>query len=188
MFYGGGLDMIFQMFIENKSYDSLAILNSDVVVHGQNFFKTLRQQLFSDNSLMVISPCVIQPGEAQSFWKQMHCWNSPTLRYVPFIDYNAPFMKREFVEKVGVFGSKYGWVQDLVTGMICQDNSWKIAVCDWVPIVHIGNGTVKETPKLSNYNLLAQQEMDGYFVEKNLVDRANQLKLQSINYTWPSNS
>jgi hypothetical protein len=186
MFYGGGLDMTLEMFIENKQYDSFALLNSDVILHGYNFYKTLRQQLFSQDDLMVISPCVIQPEKQQTFWKQMHCWNANELRYVPFIDYNAPFMKRAFAEKVGAFGSQYGWVQDLMTGIVCEDNNWKIAVCDWVPIVHIGNGTVKATPKLSNYNILAQEEMDKYFIEKGLVDRINQLKLKSIKYEYPN--
>jgi len=179
--FGGGLDMTLQLLIDSPEYDSLGFFNSDIILHGYNFVKTIRK-LFEIKELMVVSPCVIQPEKTQSFWKQMHCWNSKELRIVPFVDYNCPFMKREFVEKVKSFGSKYGWVQDMMTGIICEDNNWKIGVCDWLPVVHIGNGTVKDNPHLSNYNILAQQEMDEYFTKNNLMDRVNQLKLKSINY------
>ena len=182
--YGGGLDLGLQYFISETKYDSFTLLNSDLIIHGYNFFKTLRKLLFSEDDLMIVSPCVIQPIPNQCFWRQMHCWNSTQLRYVPFVDYQCAFMKRELAEKINVFGSHYGWVQDLMTGIICEDNKWKIAVCDWLPMVHIGNATVKDNPHLSNYNILAQQEMDQYFVSKGLVDRADKLKMKSIGYSY----
>jgi len=184
VYYGGGLDMALNLFIEDKQYDSFVLLNSDLIIHGYNFIKTLREELFKQDDLMIVSPCVIQPEPNQCFWKQMHCWNSTKIRIVPFVDYQCALMKREFAEKVQSFGSKYGWVQDIMTGIICEDNKWKIGVCDWLPIVHIGNGTVKDNPKVSNYNILAQQEMDRYFIEKGLTDRANQIKLKSVNYGY----
>ena len=182
--YGGGLDLGLQYFISETKYDSFTLLNSDLIIHGYNFFKTLRKLLFSEDDLMIVSPCVIQPIPNQCFWRQMHCWNSTQLRYVPFVDYQCAFMKRELAEKINVFGSHYGWVQDLMTGIICEDNKWKIAVCVWLPMVHIGNATVKDNPHLSNYNILAQQEMDQYFVSKGLVDRADKLKMKSIGYSY----
>ena len=118
----------------------------------------------------------------------MHNWNAKELRYVPFVDFQCALMKRQLAEKIGEFGSHYGWVQDLMTGIICEDNNWKIAVCDWTPVVHIGNATVRENPHLSNYNVLAQQEMDQYFSDKNLVDKANKLKLKSIGYKYDIHS
>lgn len=184
VFYGGGLDMAMQLFIENKEYDSMVLLNSDLIIHGYNFIKTMRELLFDRNDVVLVSPCVIQPTPQQCFWKQMHCWNADKLRIVPFVDFQCALMKRELVEKIGAFGSRYGWVQDLMTGIICEDNNWKIVVCDWLPIVHIGNGTVKDNPNLSNYNILAQQEMDQYFIDKNLTNRVNQLKMKSIGYKY----
>jgi len=182
--YGGGLDMSIQLFLENTDYDSFVLLNSDLIIHGYNFIKTLKEQLFKRDDLMIVSPCVIQPEKNQCFWKQMHCWNSTELRTVPFVDYQCALMKREFAQKVGGFGSKYGWVQDLMTGIICEDNNWKIGVCDWLPIVHIGNGTIKDNPNMSNYNILAQQEMDKHFMEAGLTDRVNQLKSKSMGYKY----
>lgn len=190
MGYGGGLDMALRLFIDSPEYDSFTLLNSDIILHGYNFIKELRKQLFSKNDLMIVSPCVIQPEINQCYWKQCHCWNSVILRNVNFIDFQCAFIKREFAEKVQSFGSTYGWVQDIMSGIICEDNNWKIGVCDWIPIIHIGNGTIKDNPSdpnLSNYNILAQQEMDKYFIDKGLVDRANQLKLKSLNYKYESN-
>jgi hypothetical protein len=184
VFYGGGLDMGLQLFLDSPEYDSFVLLNSDLIIHGYNFIKTMRELLFDRNDVMIVSPCVIQPTPQQCFWKQMHCWNADKLRIVPFVDFQCALMKRELAEKIGSFGSRYGWVQDLMTGIICEDNNWKIVVSDRLPIVHIGNGTVKENPKLSNYNILAQQEMDQYFIDKNLTNRVNQLKMKSIDYKY----
>jgi hypothetical protein len=181
--FGGGLDMGMEYFLSEDKYDSFMFLNSDLIVHGYNFIKELRRVLFSEPDLAVVSPCVIQPIPQQGFWKQMHNWGHIEVRYVPFVDYQCPLIKREFVEKVKSFESHYGWVQDLMTGIICEDNNWKIGVVDWVTVIHLGNMTVKENPHLSNYNIMAQQEVDQYFIDKNLTDRANQLKLKSINYT-----
>ena len=180
--YGGGLDMTMQLFVDSPEYDSFMLLNSDLIIHGYNFIKELRKVLFSEEDLVVVSPCVIQPSKEQGFWKQMHNWGHTKIRYVPFVDYQCPLMKRKFVEKVKSFESHYGWVQDIMTGIVCEDNRWKIGVVDWVNAVHLGNMTVKTNPQLSDYNIKAQQEMDLYFVEKNLVDRLKELKLKSFAY------
>jgi hypothetical protein len=184
VYFGGGLDMAMKLFIDNPQYDSFGFYSSDIILHGNNFIKTLRDLLFKQDDLMVISPCVIQPEKSQCFWKQMHCWNSTNLRIVPFVDYMCPLMKRKFVETAKSFDSKYGWVQDLMTGFICEDNNWKIGVCDWTPVIHISNGTVKDNPHLSNYNILAQQEMNEYFIKRGTVDRAEKLKIKGATYEY----
>ena len=89
MGYGGGLDMSLKLFIDSIEYDSFVLLNSDLIIHGYNFIRTLKQQLFSQSELMVVSPCVIQPISNQCFWKQMHNWNATELRYVPFVDFQC---------------------------------------------------------------------------------------------------
>jgi hypothetical protein len=183
--YGGGLDIIMQYFLSTSAeqYDSLAVLNSDLTIHGYNYFRTLRDELFNDDDLVIISPCLIQFG-IETDWKHMRCWNSDGLRYVEMLDFQAPLMKRKFVEKAEKFESTYGWVQDIVTGIICKDNNWKIAISDRHPVFHVVNGTVKDNPNLSNYNTLAHMEMDSYFQERNLTQIANQMKLKSKQYTY----
>jgi hypothetical protein len=174
VYYGGGLDVCINFFLENEQYDSLMIMNSDLIVHGQNFIKSLRESLFSDDKLMLVSGCVIQPEKGQCHWKMVHNWGHNKLRYVPWIDYQCPLMKREFANEIKGFGSKFGWVQDVMTGIVCKDKGWKIGVCDWVPIIHFGNGTVKDNldnPIISQYNVLAEQEMIQYFRDRNLWDK-----------------
>lgn len=173
VYYGGGLDVCMNYLIENEQYDSLMVMNSDLIVHGHNFVKSLREALFSDDKLMLVSGCVLQPEKSQCHWKMIHNWGYNKLRYVPWIDFQCPLMKREFVEEVKGFGSKFGWVQDPMTGIVCKEKGWRVGVCDWVPIIHFGNGTVKDNldnPIISQYNVLAEQELVQYFRERDLWD------------------
>lgn len=168
MYYGGGLDAFMNYFIENPQYDSMALLNSDLIVHGYNFIHALRNELFAEEDLVIVSASVIQPAKDQCHWKSNHNWNSKTIRYVPWADYQCVLLKRKFVEHVGGFGSRFGWVQDIMSGIICSDKGWKIGVCDWIPVIHLGNRTVKDhkdskDPIIVNYNFLADQEMYQYF-------------------------
>lgn len=167
LYYGGGLDYIFDLFIKDNRYDSLIVLNSDLIIQGKNFIKEMRKQLFNAD-LHILSPCIIQPELNQPYWPQMHCWNSTELRYVKWVDYTCVLLRRQFIETVKAFGSSYGWVQDIMSGIICANNGWKIAVADWIPVVHIRLGTIKNNSHLSNYNQLAEKEMREYFQKKGL--------------------
>jgi len=185
VYYGGGLDVTMNYFLENPQYDSMVLLNSDLIVHGYNFIKSLRKELFSEEDLVVVSGCVLQPEKGQCHWKANHNWGSKTIRYVPWIDYQCAFLKRKFVEEVKGFGSKFGWVQDIMTGIICEEKEWKIGVCDWVPIIHFGNGSVKDNshdPIISQYNQLAEQEMVQYFQDKGLWNEFLYQRQKGENY------
>jgi GT2 family glycosyltransferase len=185
VYYGGGLDVTMNYFIENKQYDSMILLNSDLIIHGYNFIKSLRQELFSDDELMLASGCVLQPEQSQCHWKMIHNWGYKNIRYVPWVDYQCSLLKRELVETIGGFGSKFGWVQDVMTGIICEDKGWKIGVCDWLPVIHFGNGSVKansDKPIISQYNQLAEQEMVQYFKDKGLWNRFIDLRQKAEQY------
>jgi len=185
VYYGGGLDVTLDYFIENSIYDSMILLNSDLIIHGYSFIKSLKNELFSDEQLMAVSGCVLQPEKNQCHWKMVHNWGSKTVRYVPWVDYQCVMIKRELAEKIGSFGSKFGWVQDAMTGIICKDNNWKIGVCDWLPVIHFGNGSVKDNsndPIISKYNTLAEQEMVEYFQQKGLWDRFLDIRQKAENY------
>ena len=177
VYYGGGLDVTMDYFINNKQYDSMLLLNSDMIIHGQNFVKSLRKELFTERpgvNLMAASGCVLQPEQNQCHWKMVHNWGSKNIRYVPWVDFQCVLLKRELVETIGGFGSKFGWVQDVMTGIICEDNNWKIGVCDWLPTIHFSNGSVKDNsndPIISNYNRHAEEEMMNYFKDKGLWNR-----------------
>lgn len=182
--YGGGLDLSMQLLLDSPEYDSVAVLNSDLILNGYYCIKTLREQLFSRDDLMIVSPCVIQPKRTQCHWKSMHCWNATELRVVPSIDFQFVLMKRQFVEKVKAFNSHYGWVQDMMASFACEDNGWVMGIVDWVPVVHLENATVKTNPHLSNYNVEAQIEMDKYFKDRGLEARVAKLREIYGNYTY----
>ena len=190
-YYGGGLDITMNYFVENTQYDSMILLNSDLIIHGYKFIKSLREQLFKEEDLVLVSGCVMQPERSQCHWKAVHNWGSNSIRYVPWVDYQCALLKRKFVEKVQGFGSKFGWVQDIMTGIICEDNGWKIGVCDWLPVIHFGNGTVKDNsqdPIISQYNVLAEQEMINYFKEKGLWSRYLEQRQKAEQYDIIYNS
>ena len=59
-YYGGGLNAALGLIMESPQYDSIMVLNNDILCHGKDYVKTLRQEMF-DNDLMIISPCVLEP-------------------------------------------------------------------------------------------------------------------------------
>lgn len=186
VYYGGGLDVTMNYFLENTEYDSMILLNSDLIIHGYNFIKSLREELFSEEDLVLVSGCVMQPEQNQCYWKAVHNWGQKTIRYVPWVDYQCSLIKRKFVEEVKGFGSKFGWVQDIVTGIVCEKKGWKIGVCDWLPVIHFGNGSIKDNsndPIISQYNKLAEAEMINYFKERGLIEEFLRMRKLGENYS-----
>ena len=188
-YYGGGLDVCMNYFLENEQYDSLIVLNSDLIIQGHNFIKELRRNLFKYNHVQLTSACIIQPGLGQCYWPQMHCWNSTVPRKVEWVDYQCVLLKREFVEYVKSFNSKYGWVQDIMSGIICKNKNWSIEILDWLPAIHIGNGSINDNldkPDIANYNTNAEKEMWQYFEQKGLLNELIQLRNNAKTYEWRS--
>ena len=99
-YFGGALNIALDYFLSSDKYDSLLSLNNDLVIQGDNFVRSLRKQLVGDYK--IISPCVLQ-NESQCKWKYMHCWNSTKVRDVKWVDYQAPLLHRDFIEKVKQF-------------------------------------------------------------------------------------
>ena len=74
-----------------------------------------------------------------------------------------------------------------MTGIICQQQGWKVGVCDWIPVIHFGNGTVKENshdPIISKYNQLAEQEMIQYFQDKGLWNEFLEQRSKAEQYNY----
>lgn len=185
IYFGGGLDVTMNYFLENSRYDSMMLLNSDLIVHGHNFVSGLRKELFADEDLVIASGCVLQPEYHQCHWRMVHNWGHKEIRHVPWVDYQCALLKRKFVEEIKGFGSKFGWVQDVMSGIVCEEKGWKIGVCDWLPVIHFGNGTVKDNlsnPTISKYNQLAEEEMYLYFKQKGLWDKFIDQRQKAENY------
>jgi len=184
-YYGGGLNAALGLIIDSDQYDSVMVLNNDILCHGKDYVKVLRQEMF-DNDFMIVSPCVLEPHTGdQTLWKPMRPWHTGTTRLAPFVDYQAPLLRKEFVEEVYPFNDqlKYGWGQDHLSGIICENKNWKIGVCDKVPIIHLISQTLEQNPeKLSNVNNLAEKNMFDYFQKENLFNEFISIRNKSMTY------
>ena len=178
--------MLYSFFLESNKYDSLLSLNNDLVIQGDNFVRSLRMDLVGDYK--IISPCVLQ-NEKQCKWKYMHCWNSTKVRDVKWVDFQAPLLHRDFIEKVKQYPNElmYGWGQDALSGMICEDNGWKVGVVDWCPLIHYSAHTYKEGKSdlnLTEYCQRAEGGMFKYFMDKGLMDKFNKYRELSAEYKY----
>jgi hypothetical protein len=185
VFYGGGVNAILHLFLESPQYDSVIILNNDLHLHGYNYIKTLRDEMFKGN-FKLISPCVLEPhiGE-QSIWKSMRPWHTGTTRIVPYIDYQAPMFSKELAQKLYPIPDKliYGWGIDCLSAMICNDNGWKIGVCDKTPTIHLVSQTLKMNTELSQVNNLAERNMFEYFESINKFSILSEIRNKAFNYS-----
>jgi len=180
LMFGGGLNLAFQWMLDNPEYDSLLFLNSDLVVHGKDFVKTLRNEL---HEYKIISPSIIQPEENQCYWPTMNNWYSKDIRPVPWVDFQCPLIHRDFIEYLKQYDDDltYGWGNDVYSGYVCEQNGWKVGVLDVVTTVHLGSATIKETNS-SNYNTLAEKGMHKYFEKINSLHILNHYRNLAKNY------
>lgn len=142
LFWGGALNEAFKIVLHNPEYDSLLFLNNDIEVNGEIFVKSLRKEMFNNN-FAILSPCIA--GKAMP-WKQMQNWGSTNTREVKWIDNQAPLFHWKIIEAIGQFDEKlyHGWGQELICFDICQENCWKIGVCDHISIVHFKKQTFQK--------------------------------------------
>ena len=185
-YYGGALNIMFQAFLDSNEYDSLIFLQNDLIIQGSNFIKSLRKEMVGDYK--IISPCGLQV-ESQCKWKQMHCWNSTKVRDVKWVDGIAPMYHRDFIEKVGQFSDEliYGWGQDVLSGIICKENGWKIGVVDWCPAIHYSAHTYKQGKSdlnLTEYCQKAEGAMFNYFQSNNLMDKFHKYREYAAGYKY----
>lgn len=169
-FYGGGLNRAFYLYLNSLDrYDSLLLCNSDLILHGYNFVKTLRAEIIGDEypeyqTTKLISPCILQPGSEQNAWKQMHCHNSPIARKVDWIDFQCPMFSDDLIKNIKEFPDEleYGWGTDILTGIICKNLNYDIKVLDFVPVIHLNSQTIRIN-KMDDYCKIADEKMFRYF-------------------------
>ena len=139
IFWGGALNVAFNMVLEDEKYDSLLFLNNDIELNGDGFVSTLRTAMFK-NDLAIVTPCMA--GKANP-WKQMMNWGTQGIRIVNWIDNQAPLFSRKLIEEIGQFDEalKYGWGQELVCYDICKKYDWGIGICDYLSVLHYGHLT-----------------------------------------------
>jgi hypothetical protein len=188
VYFGGALNLAMQLFLENKEYDSLLSLNNDLILHGGNFVKSLRKAMF-EKDYKIVSPCVLQPQKNQCKWKYVHCWSATEVRDVKWVDFQAPLMHRDLVEKISQFSNQliYGWGQDVYSGIVCEQNNWKVGVVDWCPVIHYSAQTYKQEKSnlsLNEYCMNAEGNMFKFFEDNDLVRIFNEYRTLSANYTY----
>jgi len=187
-YFGGALNLAMQLFLENSQYDSLLSLNNDLFIHGSNFISSLRKVMFEED-YKIVSPCVLQAKKEQVKWKYMHCWNSTSVREVKWVDFQAPLLHRDLVEHINQFSLDllYGWGQDVYSGIVCEENDWKVGVVDWAPVIHHSAQTYKEGKSnidLETYCRNAEAGMFKFFNENNLLDKVGKYREASANYSY----
>ena len=189
-YFGGALNIALQFFLDSTEYDSLLSLNNDLVLQGNNFVKTLREEMFS-NDFKIVSPSVLQV-ENQCKWKYMHCWNSDVIREVKWVDFQAPLLHKDFIEHIQQFPDEliYGCGQDSLSGIICEKQGWKVGVVDRCPVIHHSAHTYKSGKSdldLQTYCQNAEQGMFGYMQSNGLMDKFMEYRKLSAEYSYEKN-
>lgn len=187
-YYGGALNLSIQLFNQSPHlFDSLLVLNNDIILHPHRFVKTLRDVMFV-GGYAVVSPSVLQPEETQCTWKQMHNWSSPTPRDVKWVDFMCPLIHRRVTDRIGQYSDtlQYGWGQDVYTGVVCEQNGWKTAVTDLSTVIHMSSQTYKDAKSdvpFSAYGQLAMTGMVKFFNEEGLSHKLNEFRAYGMGYT-----
>ncbi len=185
-YFGGALNLMLGYFKENPQYDSMMFLNNDVILHGYNLVKELRDIMFSQN-YTILSPSMLQPEENQCYWRQMHNYNSKVVRDVKWVDFFAPMINRSFLEYIDQFPNDlmFGWGQDVLSGIKCEENGLKIGVVDWCPVIHMSSMTFRDGKggvSNSEYSMRAERDMWTHFQSIGKVDKLQQFRDWGRNY------
>ena len=119
----------------------------------------------------------------------MHCWNSSNTREVKWVDFQAPLLHRDLIEEIKQFPEElvYGWGQDVLSGIICEEKKWKVGVVDKCPLIHHSAQTYKEGASdldLTTYCRNAEIGMFSYFRDNGLIEKFHQFRHLSSNYTY----
>jgi hypothetical protein len=186
-YFGGALNIALEYFTECDEYDSLLSLNNDLILQGPNFIKTLQDEM-TKGDYKIVSPCVLQV-KSQCNWKYMHCWNTNGTRDVKWVDFQAPLIHKDFINYIKQFPNElmYGWGQDVLSGIICEQQGWKVGVVDTCPLIHHSAQTYKAGVSdidLTTYCRNAETNMFNYFQQAKLYDSFMQFRKLSAEYTY----
>jgi hypothetical protein len=193
-FFGGGLNLIFDYYLNETQHDWLFVLNNDLIIHGEHFVSAMIQEAI-DNDVCQLSPAIINASVEQCFWRQMHNWMSGKTRFVDWIDFQAPLLRRDICEIVKEYPTEliYGWGNDILTGMIAHENKLKVGVTDKVCITHLNSQTINKgvvdldgNPMTnSEYCRRAEGGMMEYMQRTGRWNMFQQFRYTSATYSYP---
>lgn len=174
VYFGGGFQAASDIVLNSVLYDSLLFLNNDLTVFGPEFVRTLKEAMYIEEC-HVVSPCFfnIEPT-GQCHWKTMHNWGHRSPRHVPFVDLQAPLIHRDMLKALGRAGEEnfIGWGIDAYIAIIARRNNWKMAVLDYVSMLHHNSLTVKKGVAgmtMQQYCQRAEESQRDFFLRHNLV-------------------
>jgi len=158
-FFGGGLNLIMDYFLNETTHDWLFVLNNDLIFHGDNFISKMLQEAVT-HDMCQLSPAVINASVSQCHWKQMHMWMSGTTRPVEWIDFQCPLLRRDICEAIQEYPIDliYGWGNDIYTGMVAKELGLKTGVTDLVCVTHLNSQTMNKGVTDLEGNMLTSQE------------------------------
>ncbi|PIQ25577.1 hypothetical protein COW36_21275 [bacterium (Candidatus Blackallbacteria) CG17_big_fil_post_rev_8_21_14_2_50_48_46] len=190
-YFGGGLNAAFHL-MKNPEYDALLFLNSDLIVHGYYFVRSLLQEMLR-HDLTLLSPHILYPQEFQYYWRQMHHWGSGGTRWVRWLDFQAPLIHRRLIEALPrlPYELRFGWGLDLYCALACEARGWKMGVTDLVPAIHFGAGSFQDNqhlPEIREMNLKAEQSELDYFQATGQWEQVHALKQWAWHYAYPEHS
>lgn len=177
-FYGGGLREGFLYFRAHKKlYDSLLFLNSDLVVFGPTYVRTLRAALMEHPGFKIISPAVCGDWNGNiplHMHKQMNSWGAREIREVKYCDFQTPMFHADYVNTIDYPDDLvYGIGQDTIAGKLCADRGWKIGVIDWMVAYHMWAHTIRSgnAPlKLNAFAQVSNEVLDAYALKAGLTE------------------
>lgn len=185
IFFGGGLNAALEYFL-STDHDYLYFLNNDLVFHGPAFLtQSLKEAKLTNAS--VYSPSIINASKEQCHWKQMWNWGEG-LREVKWIDFQAPLLRRDILEKIKHFPDEliYGWGLDFYAGCIAEEFGFKTVVSDLNTITHMNSLTFKENKiniGVSEFCRNAEGNMNNYFLNSEYSQLYRQLRSYGENYS-----
>jgi len=158
-FFGGGLNLIFDYYLNETKHEWLMVLNNDLIFNVSNFLSKMVSEAESFD-LCTLSPSVTNASIDQCYWKQMHNWMSGNTRTVEWVDFQAPLLRRDICSIVNQYPVEliYGWGNDILTGMIAADHGLKTGVTDIVCMTHLNSQTINKGVVDLDGNLLTNQE------------------------------
>lgn len=158
-FFGGGLNLIFDYFLNETTHDWLFVMNNDLIFNGKNLLSVMVNEAESFD-LCTLSPSVTNASIDQCFWKQMHNWMSGNTRIVDWVDFQAPLLRRDICTIIGEYPTEliYGWGNDILTGIIAKEHGLRTGVTDKVCLTHLNSQTINKGVVDLDGNLLTNQE------------------------------
>jgi len=174
VFFGGGLNVIMEYFLESK-HDYLILFNNDLIFHGPRLINNILREV-KENDLALYSPSITNTGADQCFWKQMWNWGTYSVRTVPFIDFMCPVIRRDLAEYIVKFPDDLflGWGPDFYAGIKAEEAGLKVGVSDNITLSHLVSQTFKTGAielKESDFCAQADGNMHTFFLNSIYKDK-----------------